>query len=72
MQTTTIGLRHELVQRSVLQRTTTSIDGLPAKEVVRPGGRRTVKIEADALAEQAMSADERAGLRQRSRRIEPR
>ena len=70
-QTTTIGLRHELVQRSVLPRTTTLRDGLRAKEVVRPGGRRTLKIEADALAERATSADDREGLRRRLGRTEP-
>jgi uncharacterized protein (DUF111 family) len=71
-QTTTIGLRHELVLRSLLERAATLVEGLPAKDVVRPGGQRTRKIEADALAGRANDAREREGLRQRLQKIESR
>ncbi|MCB1990413.1 MAG: LarC family nickel insertion protein [Geminicoccaceae bacterium] len=71
-QTTTIGLRHELVLRSLLERAATLVEGLPAKDVVRPGGQRTRKIEADALAGRVNDAREREGLRQRLQKIESR
>ncbi|MEZ5865711.1 MAG: LarC family nickel insertion protein [Geminicoccaceae bacterium] len=71
-QTTTIGLRHELVSRIVLERATTMVEGLPTKEVVRPGGKRTRKVEADALADRAGDAGDREGLRQRLQNMEHR
>ncbi len=70
IQTTTIGLRHELVARSVLPRTAVLIGDLPAKEVIRPGGLRTRKIEADALSRRADNALQREEYRQRTRRME--
>ena len=71
IQTTTIGLRHELVARSVLPRTEMLIGDLPTKEVIRPGGLRTRKIEADALARRAGNALRREEYRQSVRRMEP-
>ncbi len=70
-QTTTIGLRHELVLRSVLERAATTVEGLPAKEVIRPGGQRTRKVEADALAGRAGDAGDRERVRQNLQKLEP-
>lgn len=70
-QTTTIGLRHEFVSRSVLERAATTVEGLPAKEVIRPGGQRTRKVEADALAGRAVDAGERERVRQSLQKMEP-
>lgn len=67
-ETTTIGVRHSLTERSVLPREArnTELDGrsLRLKLVDRPAG-RTVKLEADELADIAGSAA-RARLRQRA------
>ena len=70
-QTTTIGLRHDRVARAVLPRRTTLADGLPVKEVRRPNGRASRKAEADAVAERAGNAVERAALRHRLETAEP-
>ena len=70
-QTTTIGLRHDRVARAVLQRRATEVEALPVKEVRRPGGRSTRKVEADAVAGRAGDAAERAALRRRLEHIEP-
>lgn len=70
-QTTTIGLRHDRVTRAVLPRRTTLAEGLPVKEVRRPNGRASRKVEADALAERAGDAVERAALRHRLESVEP-
>jgi len=70
-QTTTIGLRHDQVARAVLPRRTTLAEGLPVKEVRRPNGRASRKVEADALAERAGDAIERAALRRRLETVEP-
>lgn len=49
-ETTTIGLRHQLVQRRILDRTHhTRKDDRNAKSVTRPGGQVTTKVEADDL-----------------------
>ena len=66
-ETTTIGVRHWLVDRSVLPRRADALDvdgrALRVKIVERPGG-RTVKAEADDLAGVAGSAP-RTALRRR-------
>ncbi len=64
-QTTTIGLRHDRVARRVLPRREHAIDSLPVKDVTRPGGRVTRKLEADAVAERAGDAASRQSLRRR-------
>jgi uncharacterized protein (TIGR00299 family) protein len=53
-ETTTLGLRHALVERAVLPRSST-LEQTPfglarVKTAVRPGGRRTAKVESDDLA----------------------
>lgn len=63
-ETTTIGLRHQEVCRAVLARQTREIAGVPVKEVERPGGRVTRKIEAAALAK-AGDSTARQALRAR-------
>jgi uncharacterized protein (DUF111 family) len=70
-QTTTIGLRHDRVSRAVLPRRTTLAEGLPVKEVRRPNGRPSRKVEADAVAERAADAAEREALRRRLEAVEP-
>ena len=65
-QTTTIGLRH-----AVLPRREHAIDNLPVKDVTRPGGRVTRKLEADAVAERAGDAASRQALRRRLEDVEP-
>jgi len=70
-QTTTIGLRHDRVARTVLERRTTLAEGLPVKEVRRPNGRSSRKVEADAVAERAGDAAERAALRRRLETARP-
>ena len=64
-QTTTIGLRHDRVARAVLPRRTTVVDNLPIKEVRRPNGKASRKVEADAVAERGGDATGRAALRHR-------
>jgi uncharacterized protein (DUF111 family) len=64
-QTTTIGLRHDRVARRMLPRHEHSIDGLPVKDVTRPDGRVTRKLEADAVAERGGDAASRQSLRRR-------
>lgn len=51
-ETTTIGLRHSLIERAVLPRRLTkqAENGPRLKIVQRPGGRRTAKAESDDLA----------------------
>lgn len=62
-ETTTIGIRHSIVERSILAREKVSVehDGqiFDLKVVNRPSG-RTVKVEADALAAIAGNAARRA------------
>jgi uncharacterized protein (DUF111 family) len=70
-QTTTIGLRHDLVARRVLPRHEHSIDSLPVKDVTRPGGRVTRKLEAGAVADRAGDAASRQSLRRRLEDVEP-
>ena len=70
-QTTTIGLRHDQVARRVLPRHEHSIDNLPVKDVTRPGGRVTRKLEADAVAERGGDAASRQSLRRRLEDVEP-
>jgi pyridinium-3,5-bisthiocarboxylic acid mononucleotide nickel chelatase len=70
-QTTTIGLRHDRVARTVLERRSIEVEALPVKEVRRPNGRLTRKLEADAVADQAGDAAERAALRRRVETAEP-
>jgi uncharacterized protein (DUF111 family) len=70
-QTTTIGLRHDRVARRVLPRHQHSIDGLPVKDVTRPGGRVTRKLEAGAVADRAGDAAARQSLRRRLEGVEP-
>ena len=70
-QTTTIGLRHDRVARAVLERRATEVEDVPVKEVRRPGGRATRKVEADAVAARAGDAAARAALRRRLERVEP-
>jgi uncharacterized protein (TIGR00299 family) protein len=50
-QTTTIGLRYRIEARAILPRAADEAGGLPVKVVRRPGGRRTVKVEAEATRE---------------------
>jgi pyridinium-3,5-bisthiocarboxylic acid mononucleotide nickel chelatase len=70
VQTTTIGLRHDRVARAVLPRRMTEVDSLPVKEVRRPDGQVTCKVEADRLAEQAGDAAGRAALRRRFEQVD--
>jgi len=64
VETTTIGLRHQEVDRAVLPRRAQAEEGRPVKVVRRPDGRSTTKLEADALAETGGAAA-RATLRRR-------
>lgn len=50
LETTTIGLRHQVVARRVLAREAGRVDQLRVKRVTRPDGAVTVKAEADDLA----------------------
>jgi uncharacterized protein (DUF111 family) len=70
-QTTTIGLRHDRVARAILPRRATLVDDLPVKEVRRPSGRTTRKVEADCLADRAEDAAGREALRHRLEKLEP-
>lgn len=63
-ETTTIGLRHRLTERVILNRLQgKDAEGLRWKSVDRPGGTQTRKIEADDLAAQD-GHDTREALRQ--------
>ena len=68
-ETTTIGLRRRVEERTVLPRTPRTVEvgggAVAAKEVVRPGGRRTVKAEADEIATSAETEAGRSALRRR-------
>ena len=70
-ETTTIGLRHRLVDRVVLKRATRTIDvdgrSLRIKQVERPHG-VTAKAEADDVAAQPLHAT-RVSLRQRAEQM---
>ena len=65
-QTTTIGLRHSLVDRAVLSRHMTGTPDLRVKVATRPSGRRTAKPESDDLAKQAGGRQERDAARRRA------
>ena len=69
-ETTTIGLRWRVEHRTTLERAATSVtvDGKPVavKRVVRPGGRPTMKAEADDVTAAAETAADRADLRRRA------
>ncbi|MBB4266474.1 LarC family nickel insertion protein [Roseospira visakhapatnamensis] len=47
-ETTTLGVRHQSVSRSILPRRLCQTPAGPVKVATRPGGRRTAKLEADA------------------------
>ena len=49
-ETTTIGLRHALIERAILTRTTEAHQGSRVKLATRPSGRRSAKPESDDLA----------------------
>jgi uncharacterized protein (DUF111 family) len=72
-ETATIGVRHALVERSVLERRaeTIEIDGrtIRRKVVSRPSG-PTAKAESDDLAAVMGSRAARAALRQRAEEID--
>ena len=67
LQTTTIGLRYRLENRIVLDREAYTVmhrdSALRVKEVMRPGGQRSFKIEADDLQLSAETQHERSQLR---------
>ena len=69
LETTTIGLRRRIEERTVLDRTSSSVlvNGFPVrvKKVLRPGGRRTVKAEADSISESAGPEADRSALRRK-------
>jgi uncharacterized protein (TIGR00299 family) protein len=68
-ETTTIGLRRRVDERTVLPRISRTVEvaggAVAVKEVLRPGGRRTVKAEADEIAGRAETEAERSALRRR-------
>lgn len=69
-ETTTLGLRHALVERAVLPRTST-LEQTPfgltrVKTAVRPGGRRTAKVESDDLAAVDGGRKQREAARRRA------
>lgn len=49
LQTTTIGLRKQILDRSVLNRENISLDGVSAKKSIRPDGVITIKADMDEL-----------------------
>ena len=49
LQTTTIGLRKQILNRSVLSRENISLDGVSAKKSIRPDGVITIKADMDKL-----------------------
>lgn len=49
LQTTTIGLRKQILNRSVLNRENISLDGVSAKKSIRPDGVITIKADMDEL-----------------------
>ena len=49
LQTTTIGLRKQILNRSVLNRENISLDGVSAKKSIRPDGVTTIKADMDEL-----------------------
>ena len=49
LQTTTIGLRKQILNRSVLNRENISLDGVSAKKSIRPDGAITIKADMDEL-----------------------
>ena len=49
LQTTTIGLRKQILNRSVLSRENISLDGVSAKKSIRPDGVITIKADMDEL-----------------------
>ena len=69
-ETTTIGLRHRLSQRSVLKRERqVRTDNRHSKAVLRPDGQTTEKLEADHIADIA-TAKQREQIRQNSLPVE--
>lgn len=67
-QTTTLGVRCALVQRRVLERDASSVDGYRVKTARRPDATQTVKIESDELT----PLDSLHARRARARHIEAR
>lgn len=71
-ETTTIGLRWRIENRSVLARSSRRVEvaGAPVsvKSVTRPGGRRSAKAEADDVARVAPGRAGRAAIRHRAER----
>lgn len=71
-ETTTIGVRWEVVSRAALAReaTTATVDGEPVrvKRTWRPGGRTTVKAEADDVARPGAGHAERETKRRQAER----
>jgi uncharacterized protein (TIGR00299 family) protein len=65
-QTTTIGLRHSLVERAVLPRHMAGTPDLRVKVATRPSGRRSAKPESADLAKQAGGRREREAARRRA------
>ena len=49
LQTTTIGLRKQILDRNVLNRENISLDGVSAKKSIRPDGVITIKADMDEL-----------------------
>ncbi len=66
-ETTTIGLRRRVEERTVLPRSPRTVEvaggTVAVKEVIRPGGRRTVKAEADEVERASRTAAGRAAFR---------
>lgn len=50
-ETTTLGLRHALIERAVLPRDATLHEEMRVKRATRPSGRRSAKAESDDLAD---------------------
>ncbi len=65
LETSTIGLRYRIEQRRVLEREDIVVAGgaMGAKRVTRPDGRRTTKVDMEALARQASGQGERSRVR---------
>ncbi len=65
-QTTTLGLRHTLVERAILPRAMVAREGARVKLATRPSGRRSAKAESDDLAAVAGGRKERETARRRA------
>lgn len=64
-ETTTLGVRHRVLDRIVLDRTESAPDGLRLKAVTRPDGRTSIKVDMDDLARSGDRLD-RERLRRRA------